>query len=213
MKKKRSPNPPPELSRTKKWIFGLVGFVLLPLLVVLGVELGLRLAGYGFPTSFFQPLRIGTNDCLVENEKFGLRFFPPELARSPSPVVMEAKKPLDVYRIFLLGESAALGDPRPAYGVARYLEMLLHERYPATRFEVICGAVTAINSHAVLPIARECARHEGDLWIVYMGNNEMIGPFGATTVFGTQSPPLAYVRFSLALQRTRLGQWLTSTGR
>jgi tetratricopeptide (TPR) repeat protein len=46
-----------------------------------------------------------------------------------------------------------------------------------------------------------------------MGNNEMIGPFGATTVFGSQSPPLRYVRFSLALQRTRLGQWLTSVGR
>jgi tetratricopeptide (TPR) repeat protein len=90
---------------------------------------------------------------------------------------------------------------------------LLHERYPETRFEVICGAVTAINSHAVLPIARECARHQGDLWIIYMGNNEMIGPFGATTVFSSQSPPLGYVRFSLALQKTRLGQWLTAIGR
>ena len=53
--------------------------------------------------------------------------------------------------------------------------------------------MTAINSHAVLPIARECARHEGDLWIVYMGNNEMIGPFGAISVFGSQAPPLWYV--------------------
>jgi tetratricopeptide (TPR) repeat protein len=214
MKKKRRASPPPlQLSRTKKWVFALVGFVLLPLLLLLGVELALRVAGYGYDPAFFKPLRIGTSDFLVENDKFGLRFFPPEIARSPPPVVMEAKKPPGVYRIFVLGESAALGDPRPAYGAARYLQMLLRERYPGTKFEVICGAVTAINSHAVLPIARECARHEGDLWIIYMGNNEMIGPFGATTIFGSQSPPLAYVRLSLAIQRTRLGQWLTSLGR
>src|SRR5262249_20396390 len=214
MKKKRSAPPPaPELSRTKKWVFALVGFVLLPLLMLFGAEVALRIAGYGHSTKFFKPLRIGTRDLLVENDKFGFRFFPAELARSPAPIVMEAKKPPGTYRIFVLGESAALGDPRPAYGAARYLQTLLHERYPRTKFEVICGAVTAINSHAVLPIARECAQHEGDLWIVYMGNNEMIGPFGATTVFGAQSPPLTYVRFSLALQRTRLGQWLTSLGR
>jgi tetratricopeptide (TPR) repeat protein len=214
MKKKRSvPPPPPELSQTKKWVFALVGFVLLPLVALVGVELALRVAGYGYSTNFFKPLRIGTRDYLVENDKFGLRFFPPEVARSPAPVVMEARKPPGTHRIFVLGESAALGDPRPAYGAARYLQTLLRERYPGTKFEVICGAVTAINSHAVLPIARECAQHEGDLWIIYMGNNEMIGPFGATTVFGSQSPPLGYVRFSLALQQTRLGQWLTSVGR
>jgi tetratricopeptide (TPR) repeat protein len=214
MNRKRSDQPlPPELSRTKKWVFALVGFVVLPLLALVGVEFALRVAGYGYAPNFFKPLRIGGQDFLVENDKFGLRFFPPELARSPAPIAMEAKKPPGTFRIFILGESAALGDPRPAYGAARYLQTLLHERYPETKFEVICGAVTAINSHAVLPIARECAQHEGDLWIIYMGNNEMIGPFGATTVFGSQSPPLGYVRFSLALQRTRLGQWLTSLGR
>ena len=46
--------------------------------------------------------------------------------------------------------------------------------------------MTAINSHAILPIARECARRDGDLWIIYMGNNEMVGPFGAGTVFGSR---------------------------
>jgi len=39
-----------------------------------------------------------------------------------------------------------------------------------------------------------------------MGNNEMVGPFGAATVFGVQSPPRGYAQLSLALQRTRLGQ-------
>jgi tetratricopeptide (TPR) repeat protein len=187
--------------------------VLVPLLVLGSIELGLRLGGFGYPTDFFKPIRIGTEDYLVENDKFGLRFFPPELSRSPPPVVMKARKPAGTYRIFILGESAALGDPRPAYGAGRYLEVLLRNRFPATRFEVICAAMTAINSHVLVPIARECAQHDGDLWIIYMGNNEMIGPFGPATVFGPQTPPLAYIRLSLALQKTRLGQLLVVAGR
>src|SRR5689334_4057398 len=136
MKPKKQAKPRVEPSPSKKWAFRLIGLVLLPLLLLAVAEIGLRLAGYGYTTSFFRPLRIGMTDFLVENDKFGLRFFPPEIARSPPPVVMEANKPAGVYRIYILGESAALGDPRPAYGVARYLQVLLRERYPETRFEV-----------------------------------------------------------------------------
>jgi hypothetical protein len=163
--------------------------VIIPLLLICGAETALRVAGYGYRTTFFRPLRIGGEEYLVENDKFGWRFFPPEISRSPSPVRMLAHKPAGTFRIFLFGESAALGDPEPAYGVGRYLQTLLQERYPRLRFEVVCVAMTAINSHAVLPLARECAALQADLWIIYMGNNEMIGPFGAVTVFGRQSPP------------------------
>jgi tetratricopeptide (TPR) repeat protein len=170
--------------------------------------LGLRWGGYGHSTRFFKPLTINGKQMLVENERFGLRFFPPELARSPAPVAMPAKKGPDTFRIFVFGESAALGDPRPAYGPSRYLQVLLEERFPGRKFEVVNTGVTAINSHAILPIARECAKLSGDAWIVYMGNNEMVGPFGATSVFGSRSPPLFYIRLSLAVQELRLGQFV-----
>jgi tetratricopeptide (TPR) repeat protein len=111
-------------------------------------------------------------------------------------------------RVFILGESAALGDPRPQFGAGRYLEVLLQERFPGQDFEVVNTGVTAINSHAILPIARECARRQGDLWIIYMGNNEMVGPFGAATVFGRQAPALSVVRLMVGIQRARLGQLL-----
>jgi len=177
------------------------------------MEVGLRVAGYGYSTKFFRPLRIGQEDYLVENDKFGLRFFPPSMARSPAPVVMKAKKAPGSIRIFILGESAALGDPRPAYGAGRYLQMMLKNRFPGMEFEVVNVAMTAINSHTLLPIARECAQHEGDIWIVYMGNNEMVGPFGAITIFGKKSPPLSYVRLGLAIQKMRLGQLLMALAR
>ncbi len=187
--------------------------MLLPLLLLALVEVVLRLSGYGYPTSFFLPKRIDGEDVLIENDKFGLQFFPASVARGPAPVVMKREKPAGSYRIFLMGESAALGDPRPAYGVGRYLRVLLAERYPGTEFEVVCVAMTAIDSHAVVPLARDCARHEGDLWIIYMGNNEMAGPFGANAVFGPQAPGLAFVRATLMLKATRIGQLLAALDR
>ncbi|MDB6110397.1 MAG: hypothetical protein JWR69_2147 [Pedosphaera sp.] len=178
-----------------------------------GTELALRLAGYGYSPHFFQKLRIGDEERYINNDQFGLSFFPPELTRFPSPLNIPAGKPADTYRIFILGESAAMGDPEPAFGAGRYLQTLLQEKFPTKKFEVVNVGVTAINSHVILPIARECARYDGDLWIIYMGNNEMVGPFGAATTFGPQAPPVGFVRFSLALQQTRLGQLMAAMGR
>jgi tetratricopeptide (TPR) repeat protein len=187
--------------------------VCVPLLVFGGLEAALRLAGYGYRTSFFNKIRLSQQDFLVGNESFSLRFFPPQLMRWPNPILMEARKPTNTYRIFILGESAAQGDPEPAYGAGRYLEVLLRERCPGEHFEIINMAITAINSNVILPIARACARQQGDLWIIYMGNNEMVGPFGAATVFGAKAPPWWLVRLSLAVQQTRVGQLLTSLAR
>jgi len=190
----------------RRWLFRFLAAVVLPGLALLLIELGLRLAGFGHPTSLWLRTTINGEPRLVENTWFGLRFFPPALARAPAPVVMRPQKPAGGFRIFLFGESAALGDPRPAYGPGRYLETLLRECVPGREFEVVCVAITAINSHALVEIARECARYEGDLWIVYAGNNEMSGPFGANSVFGLQAPPQRLVRALLLLQRLRVGQ-------
>lgn len=196
----------------RQWLFRIAAAVLLPLAVLGTLEIGLRIVGYGYRTSFFRPYKIAGEEYLVENEKIGLRFFPPELVRSPQELRMRAHKPADTFRIFVLGESAAMGDPEPAYGAWRYLEVMLRERYPKQSFEIINVSMTAINSHTILPIAEECAGLDGDLWIIYMGNNEMVGPFGAVTVFGAKAPPLWMVRFGLALQRTRVGQLMSAAG-
>ena len=168
----------------------------------------MRLAGYGHDTGFFKKVAVGDQVYLVENEAFSRRFFPPEFAPLPEPILLREPKPADTSRIFILGESAAMGDPAPAFGAGRYLAVLLRERFPARKFEVVNLAIPEINSHVVRAIARDCARQPADFWIVYMGNNEMVGPYGAATVFGAQAQPLWRVRASLALQRTRIGQWL-----
>lgn len=192
------------------WLFRIFAPVTALLLVAGGLELALRLCGYGYPTSFFVKTEIGGKDYYVSNDRFGYRFFPAALARTPVPTRMLVKKPANTFRIFVFGESAAMGDPDPTFGAWRYLQVLLRERFPGTDFEVICVAMTAINSHVILPIARECARRDGDLWIIYMGNNEMVGPFGGGTVFGSRVAGIHLIRASLAVKDTKSGQLLDS---
>jgi len=200
------------LSRRRLWSFRLA-LILLPFLLLSLLEITLRFAGYGYNPHFFNRQKIGREEFLVQNDDFSRRFFPKEIARNPGPVRFRVHKKPGSFRIFILGESAAMGDPAQSIAPYRYLEMLLREKFPGNEFEVINVAFTAINSHVILPIARECAAHEADLWIIYMGNNEMVGPFGAATVFGSQAPPLPSVRLALALQRLRTGQWLMELGR
>ena len=207
---RRAPAKP--LSSQRRWLFRFQ-LLLLPFVLLGLLEISLRLAGYGFDPRLFKRLSIGAEDYFVQNEDFSRRFFPAEIARHPGPVRFPVHKAPGTFRIFVLGESAAMGDPAESFAPDRYLAMLLREKYPGTRFEVINVAFTAINSHVILPIARECAAHDGDLWLVYMGNNEMVGPFGAATVFGPQAPPVTYVRLGLALQRFRVVQWLMEQGR
>jgi tetratricopeptide (TPR) repeat protein len=203
--------PASSLTPRRRRLFALLALALAPLLAFALLEAALRVSGYGYDTAFFKKTRIQNRDYLINNDKFVLRFFPPQLTRLPGALRMPAEKPPETCRIFVLGESAALGDPSPPYGAGRYLQALLSEQFPGEKFEVVNVSITAINSHVILPIARECARHQGDFWIIYMGNNEMVGPFGAASVFGAQAPPIWTVRLSLALQKTRVGQWLMST--
>jgi tetratricopeptide (TPR) repeat protein len=194
------------ISRRRLWLMRLVAMIFVPLLLLGSLELGLRLGGYGYDPHFFSRIQIDGHSFYVPNEKFGDRFFPPAIARTAAPFRFAEQKATNSYRIFLLGESAANGDPDTTYGVGRYLEVLLRERYPGTDFQVVCVAVIAIDSNTILPIARECSRHQGDLWLIYMGNNEMVGPFGAETSYGLRAPNLHLIRTILAIKATRIGQ-------
>jgi tetratricopeptide (TPR) repeat protein len=200
--------PETSISRRRLWLMRLVAMIFIPLFVLVVIELGLRLAGYGYDTGFLRQIKIDRRDYFVPNETFSYRFFPPAIARRTLPFRFTAEKATNSYRIFLFGESAAMGDPDPTYGVGRYLEVLLRERYPGTDFQVICVALTAIDSNTILPIARECAGHQGDLWLIYMGNNEIVGPFGAEAGHGLHTPGRDMIRFILAVETTRIGQLL-----
>ncbi len=194
-------------SRLRIWLFRIIAATVISVVLLGLVEVGLRVAGYGYDTSFF----VERQGVYASNNDFGLRFFPaPTPARTTWPAHVEKVKALGTYRIFVMGGSAAQGVPDPAFGFGHILETMLAETYPNARFEVVVTAITAINSHVVLPIARDCAKHEPDLFIVYLGNNEVIGPFGPGTVFQGFSPNLTLIRTYLAVQKAKLGQLTVS---
>jgi tetratricopeptide (TPR) repeat protein len=192
------------------WAFRLLALVVAPALFFGLVELVLRLADFGYPTAFLLPASQNGQKIFVQNNQVGWRFFGPKLSRLPWPISISQSKVPDTVRVFVFGESAAEGAPQPAFGLPRMLQAMLSLRYPGVRFEVVNAAMTAINSYAVLPIARDCAKADGDIWVIYMGNNEVVGPFGAGTILGPQVPPLPIIRSILAIKTTRIGQLLDS---
>lgn len=187
------------------WLFRVVA-LLFPLACLASLEVGFRLAGVGYPTSFFVPVpdRPG---YMHDNYQFAWRFFPRALARTPQPTVVSREKFAAVKRILVFGGSAAMGDPEPAYGLPRMLKIVLQERCPQFQFEVVNCAVTAINSHVVKHIVHDSRLIDADAWVVYMGNNEVHGPFGAGTIFGEKGRPLWMNEATLAFQRSSFGQW------
>jgi tetratricopeptide (TPR) repeat protein len=198
------------LSRRRAWGFRVIALVGVPLVIVGVLELILRLAGFGYPAAFLLRSENHGQKTWVQNNQFGWRFFGARMARLPRPISILQHKAPGTIRIFVFGESAAFGDPQPPFGLPRMLEAILELRHPGNKFEVVNAAMTGINSHTIVPIARDCASAGGDVWVVYMGNNEVVGPFGAGTVFGPQAPPLSVIRASLDVKATRTGQLFDS---
>lgn len=186
-----------------------VAAVVLPAAFLLTVlEVSLRLGGYGYPTGFLLEQEIAGQHVWVDNPRFAWRFMPPALARFPAPMQMPVDKPDHGLRILVFGESAAMGDPEPAFGFSRVLRALLEARYPGRPIEVVNTAFPAINSHVIRECASESRCAHADVWIVYLGNNEVLGPYGLTTAFGTSGPNSFAIRAGLWLRRWRVGQLL-----
>jgi tetratricopeptide (TPR) repeat protein len=186
----------------------LTALVLAPLVSVFLLEVGLRASGYGFPPAATIPCDVNEIACRGDNVRFGWRFFPLSFAREFDPFVFPARKPRGTYRVFVLGESAAQGTPDCAYGFGRILGAVLDHAHPETNFEVLVAAMPAINSHVVVEIAKDLAKYQPDLFVVYMGNNEVVGPYGPGTVFSPLASRLSLIRAGVRLRTTRTGQLL-----
>lgn len=204
----------PRPASRRHWLFLAVFTVAVPTLLLAGLELGLRLAGFGHSPHFFRQAKTAGGETVWrENRDFTAPFFGEALVRRPQPVRLPLRKAPRTYRIFVLGSSAAMGDPEPAFSLARVLEAQLRHACPQLRFEVVNTAVTAINSHLVRGIAADCAQLEPDLFIVYEGHNEVIGPFGPAGVFAPFLRGAAAVRATVWLKGTRLAQLAARLGR
>lgn len=209
----------PETANTEKprrgwryWAPRIATAAFIPVLLLGAIEGSFRLLNVGFPTDATVPCTLKGHPASCYNLFFPAPFFPPGMIKTPQAYAIPADKPAGTYRIFVLGESAAMGDPDPAYAFSRYLEVMLRKRYPSMTFEVINTGSVAVNSHVLLPLARGLAKQRPDLFIIYSGNNEVVGPYGPGTALTSSGMSLPVIRTSIFFRTTRTGQFLTKLG-
>ncbi len=196
--------------RRRIWFFRFIALSLPLLLLLAGEGLVRRVVDLP-PTTFFVEERRGNEVWVRDNPSFGYTFFHPAQARLPAQNLFQRDKPDNTLRILVLGESAAMGFPHPEFGLARMLAAHLGTKYPDQPFDVIDGTMTMINSHLLREIALEALTYDPDLVVLYAGNNEVIGPYGAAGVFGAFRPSVRMVRIDRWLRtRSALVRWLTS---
>jgi tetratricopeptide (TPR) repeat protein len=194
------PRPAPPLS------LRLLLLVAAPAVVFCGLEGALRLGGYGASTDLFIP--DGKPGFFRTNPNFTAPFIPASFGIEPLSFRIRRHKEANSIRVFVLGESAAQGLPDPDFGFAAQLRAQLRARFPGRNFEVCNLGITAINSHVVYRVVRQAARFEPDLLVIYMGNNEVVGPYGPGCAYLSSAPPLWLIRASVWVRSTRTGQLL-----
>jgi tetratricopeptide (TPR) repeat protein len=203
---RRTPGPTARSLRTpaRLWCFRAIAAIGIPALLFLGLEGGLRIAGFGRSVRFLVPDE--KPGYFRTNPDFVSSFMPSSFDLRPLNFRVARQKPPNSVRIVVLGESAAQGIPVPSFGFAAQLRAQLRERYPGKQIEVINTGIVAINSHVVYQIARELAGFSPDLFVVYLGNNEVVGPYGPGCTYLSEMPPLWVIRLSVFVRSTRTGQ-------
>ena len=173
-----------------------------PMVFFLFLEGIMWVCGFGYPSSFTIRKTFNQKEYHIPNPQFTTRFFPRQTPRLPVPFAIPVEKPANSLRVLVLGASAAQGDPKPEFGFSRMLDRMLSGQFPEKSIEIHNLGITAINSHVVKEIADDCRNLEADYWIVYLGNNEGIGPFGPANPGLSGIGPIRRARMSLAKSRT-----------
>jgi tetratricopeptide (TPR) repeat protein len=178
------------------------------------VELGLRAFGYGHSTRPFLEKTYGTDTWHILNDRYYDQFlnvdYNPQRYDFPGTTIIRTPKPEGTFRVFVFGGSAAFGWFFSDYCMGNILEVMLRNTYPLRRFEVITVAYPALNSFTMRYLAEACSQMQPDLFLVYMGNNEIMGPYGLQSAVGSKYRSATainlIVRINLLLSDVRLFQ-------
>lgn len=181
--------------------------------VLVVVELGLRIGGYGSDYPLFIPYP-GVPGYLYPNPKVATRYgFPPEFAppKPPLDVFPAVKKPGTI-RLFVQGGSTTAGFPYSYGGAfAKMLQQRLIGTYPNHDVQVVNTAITAVNSYTLLDMADEIIAQHPDAVLIYAGHNEYYGVLGVASHDILGRVP-ALMRVYMAFLRLRLVELLRRIG-
>jgi tetratricopeptide (TPR) repeat protein len=196
---------PPALRRPGASFLARVALLIgVPALFFCALEGALRIAGFGKPTAFFIP--DGKPGFYRTNPNFTAPFIPASFGIQPLNFRIARHKDPGGVRVFVVGESAAQGMPDPDFGFAAQLRVQLGARFPERKIEVCDLGITAINSNVVYRLVRQVSDFEPDLIVIYMGNNEVIGPYGPGCAYLSSTPGLWFIRTGAWIRSTRTGQ-------
>ncbi|HEU4749105.1 MAG TPA: hypothetical protein VFS56_11430 [Gemmatimonadaceae bacterium] len=177
---------PPAAERSlPKWRYALLLAITLaiPVLLLGGIELALRLAKPRDGLELFVAAPAVKGEYLIANGLVGKRWFS-GISRPPTPAreIFAREKPDRGFRVFVMGESAAAGFPYPRNGeFSRLLGDVLRDVLPRDSVEIINLAIAATNSFALLDMADEVAAQRPDAVLIYAGHNEYYGVLGAAS--------------------------------
>jgi len=144
------------------------------------------------------------------NSKVSLRYFLLEKnATKGNTEIFPKKKSKNAVRIFVQGESTAVGFPYFHNGAfPRMLTYRLQQTYPETQWEIVNLSMTALNSYGLLDFADEIIAQHPDAVIINAGHNEYYGALGVGSTGKIGNSVLAG-RTGIALRKTKTGQLLS----
>ena len=196
-----------DLSPGRRRLFAGLTF-LFPFGLLLLVEAGLRLGGFGESYPLFVPVPEAP-DFLHVNRRVVRRFMvheedTPKLWIRPVPFPRQ-KRP-GTFRIFVQGGSTAEGYPY-GYGAspAGMLQQRLQRTFPDRRIEVVTTAMSAVTSYTLLDFSREILEQRPDAIVIYAGHNEYVGILGVGSGFSAGRRRPVVLSF-LRLKELRLFQ-------
>lgn len=100
------------MSKTSKYLLMIGIYLFLSLLFLIGIECGLRAFGYGVDLDHLF-LQTANGKYLYLNKNISRRYFTQSQATNGNVEFFRKKKQKNTFRIFVLGESAAMGFPYP----------------------------------------------------------------------------------------------------
>jgi tetratricopeptide (TPR) repeat protein len=174
-------------------VLALVSLLLTTLVLGL-IEGACRLAGYGgYRPTFVDAGQVDDGSTLVFTDHGGPNSYFFSNRSNPGsldPTAFIMPKPPKTFRVFIVGESAAKGNPyvRPLTAGA-FLKEMLGDLWPDRHVEVINLGVTAVASYPVLGITTEALDYEPDLIVAYLGNNEFYGAYGVASLHSAGRSP------------------------
>ncbi len=167
---------PKRLPLKKRLLFTFIT-ILLGLSPLVLLEISCHVFGWGQPTYFDDPY-VGFSDIhplFVLNEEMNRYEIPPSRLKFFCPESFAADKPVEQYRIFVLGGSTVQGRPYEIHtSFTAWLELSLQTAEPSREWEVVnCGGISYA-SYRLVPILEEVLNYEPDLIIICTGHNEFL---------------------------------------